>query len=220
MTFKAIDAKSVCCRRNTAIGDQKATACVGPESTGRRFWFAAERSTSGVFPGPMMLVFLFVLDAFRGALRGGACLMDRILTCSVLFNSAFVLEAELARLRLVVRRDCEWVVGDFLRWVEPMESSLLWVNACGAPPSSAQVKLCLSIQRSENFDARNRLMAPPAWKAMATPGDTACSHAARAFPSWSDHRVRERSGCHAAVHWCRSKPVPGEILVRNLETLL
>ena len=95
MTFKAIDAKSVCCRRNTAIGDQKATACVGPESAGRRFSFAAKRSDSGVFAGPL-------LDALRGARRGGACLTGCFLTCSVLFNSAFVLEAKLARLRLVV----------------------------------------------------------------------------------------------------------------------
>src|SRR5688572_10817873 len=99
MTFKTIDAKNVCCRSNTDIGDQKAPACVGPESTGRRFSFAAERSASGVFPGPMMLA--GALDALRGARREGACFTACFLTCSVLFNSAFVLGAELESLRLV-----------------------------------------------------------------------------------------------------------------------
>ena len=65
MTFNANDAISVCCRKSTAIGDQKAKACVGPESADRRFSFAAVRSTSGVWPGPLLLSLSFVSPGAR-----------------------------------------------------------------------------------------------------------------------------------------------------------
>ena len=99
MTFNAIDAKSVCCRRSTAIGDQKAKTSVGPESD-CRFSFATVRSTSCALRVPLVLGFIGAPpDALPAARSWVADLRACFLTCSALFTSAFVVEADLASLR-------------------------------------------------------------------------------------------------------------------------
>ena len=99
MRFNAIDAKSVCCRMSTAIGDQKDKSCTRAASAGRAFFIAAGGNISVVSPVFLGLSFLVVFDPLPDArswmLGPGLCLF----TWSALFTSAFVVEPDGARFR-------------------------------------------------------------------------------------------------------------------------
>jgi hypothetical protein len=114
MTRKAIDVRSVCCRRSTAIGDQKAKTCVGTAMAGCKFSvLAAVSPVARTWPAPLVRVSLCARGALVGARALALAFTLCFLTGSDLCTSGLALEAAFGSFRLV-RLDPERLVDGFL----------------------------------------------------------------------------------------------------------